>query len=203
MWLSLVCLCVGSHSVSHVGARQCDRERQPAADARAFKWASSGHGPLVTSSHCSILAEHRNCALALWPHVAYRHTTTRRGSSFSMCLGAPEMPQSSKTCVWGPAIAGYQLGEGCGSQVCESHELRTWLGRPEDGGGRWSLTMGQDFVFPRSFNMKLQTIKFKKGCQSRMLAWSLCWHVFVCWIAVSSFRNVAVLIWSRTVRVAQ
>lgn len=56
--------------------------------------SSSGHGPLVTSFCSSILAEHPNCALALWPRVACRHTAGRRAISFSMCLGAPERSHS-------------------------------------------------------------------------------------------------------------
>lgn len=92
------------------------------------------------------------------------------------------MPQPSRTCIWGPAIAEYQQAKGCGSQMYESHELRMWLSGPEDDGGRWSLTMGQDFVFPG-----LLTWNF--NCQSRMLAWSLCWHIFDSWIAVSHFQH--------------
>lgn len=65
------------------------------------------------------------------------------------------MPQPSKTCLSGPATPEHQWGEGQGSQVCESHELKMWLGRPEDYGGTLSLTAGQGFVFPRSFNKKL------------------------------------------------
>lgn len=164
-----MCLCTGSHSVCHVGARWCNRWSgcswwlclqvsllRAWAPGNQLSFLHPGGAPQLSScslTTCGIEAHHYQESQLL-QHVPW---STR------------EVPQPSKTCLWGPAIPGHQWGEGQGSQVCEPHWLRMWLGRPGNYGGTLSLTTRQDFVFPRSFNEKLQTVVFKKGCQSRML----------------------------------
>lgn len=201
MWLSLLCLCMGSHSVSHVGARRCDRERRAAADVRAFKWASSGHGPLVTSSRSwqstTIILL---CSDHMW------HIGTLLPGEPARSVGALNH-QRDATALQDLYVRSSDSWVLAGRRIWDWSVWVLWAENVTWQAWRWWWQVishyGTRFCFPRSFNMKLQTMMFKKGCQSRMLAWSLCWHVFVHWIAVSRFHLVAVLFWSRMVWIVQ